>query len=270
MPGSRVLIGCGRMGQALLAGWTARGETAFVIDPSADRAALAALGAVVIDRLDDLAAVPKPLCVLVAVKPADAQAAIAGLAPWLGPGDLVVSVAAGVPIAALRRALGAAQPGVVRAMPNIAASAGAAMTAAVAEPGLDAGRRGLCESLFTCVGEFVWLADEPLLDAATAISGSGLAYVFSLGEQLAQAGVALGLADDVAARLARVTLSGAGALAARGEASLAELRAQVTSPSGTTAAALAVLDGPGGLGELIARATTAAARRAAEMTPKVQ
>jgi pyrroline-5-carboxylate reductase len=254
------------MGQALLGGWAARGESALVLDPRADPAALAAHGAVRVERLEALATAPRPLCVVVAVKPADAHRAIADLAPYLTAADLVVSVMAGVPISALRKALGTAGCGIVRAMPNIAASVGAAMTVAVAEPGLDDLRRRLCHGLLAAVGEVEWVQGEAFLDAATAISGSGLAYVFSLGEHLAHAGVALGLPDDVAARLASGTLAGAGALAARSEASLAEMRAQVTSPGGTTAAALAVLNGEGGFGDLVRRAAAAAAQRAREMS----
>ena len=181
-----------------------------------------------------------------------------------GPGTLVVSILAGQTLGNLRAGLPRAG-GLVRAMPNLPASIGRGATALAGEPDLSPGRRATAQTLLAAVGLVEWL-DESLIDAVTALSGSGPAYVFLLAECLAEAGVAAGLPTDVAQRLARATVEGAGELMARQpDLTPTELRKAVTSPGGTTAAALAVLCAEGGLRPLLTRAVSDAKRRAGEL-----
>jgi len=255
-----LLVGCGRMGGALLRGWLAHGLTDIhVFDPGAE--AIDGVG-----RLETLAAVadlPRPLTVVVAVKPALASKVLAEIGLLLGADALIVSVMAGIPLKAMREAVGE-RPMLVRAMPNIAVSLGRGATAAVGAEGLGDAHRGICERLLGSVGTLAWLPDEAMLDAATALSGSGPAYFFLFAEHLAAAGIGLGLPADVAHRLAAATLAGAGALAAE-DPDVAGLRAMVTSPGGTTAAAIAAFQADDRLRILIAEAARAAATRAGEL-----
>jgi pyrroline-5-carboxylate reductase len=175
-----------------------------------------------------------------------------------------VSIAAGTTLAAIRAGLGAGAA-VVRAMPNTPAQIRQGVTVACAGAGVSPEQRALADRLLAAVGEVAWVDDEALLDAVTAVSGSGPAYVFLLAECLAEAAVAAGLPAGLAERLARRTVAGAGALLAHGSDSAALLRQKVTSPGGTTAAALAILDGANGLRPLLARAVAAAAVRAREL-----
>ncbi|PIE06776.1 MAG: pyrroline-5-carboxylate reductase [Rhodobacterales bacterium] len=257
-----VLLGCGKMGSAMLAGWLARGlppGSVAVIEPRPSDW-LKATGV----SLDG--ALPQaPAVVLVAVKPqmmGEALPRIAGL----GNGQtLFVSIAAGTPIAAFEAALGAVTP-IVRAMPNTPAAIGRGVTAIIANAHTSAAQLDLAESLLGAVGQVVRLADEAQMDAVTAVSGSGPAYVFHLIETLAAAGEAQGLAPDLALRLARATVAGAGALAEASGESPSELRINVTSPGGTTEAALKVLMDTGqGFPALIPRAVKAAADRSREL-----
>lgn len=260
-----VLLGCGRMGSAMLAGWLARGlppAAVWVIEPAPSDwlAALAAQG------LQLNAPLPAaPAVALVAVKPQMMGAALPALAALGGGGTLLLSVAAGTRIATFEAAFGPGTP-VVRAMPNTPAAIGRGITAIVGNAA--AGEQGLAaaEALLSAVGEVVRLPAESLMDAVTAVSGSGPAYVFHLIEALAAAGAAEGLPPDLALRLARVTVAGAGALALETGEDPAALRAAVTSPGGTTAAALAHLMDPAtGFPALLARAVHAAAERAREL-----
>jgi pyrroline-5-carboxylate reductase len=184
------------------------------------------------------------------------------LKPLVGPGTLVVSIMAGTKIAALRAACGGA---VVRAMPNTPAAIGRGITVAVAAQGVDAGQRAVADALLRATGAVEWVDDEALMDAVTAVSGSGPAYIFLLAEELARAGVAAGLPADLATKLARETVAGSGELLHCSDLDAATLRQNVTSPGGTTAAALGVLMGENGLKELMTRAVAAATARSKEL-----
>lgn len=257
-----VLLGCGRMGSALLAGWRARGVapgSVWVIEPHPSDW-LAAQGVHLNEGLP-----PDPAVALIAVKPQMMGAALPSLAA-LGAGTLFVSIAAGTTLATLDAALGGGRR-IVRAMPNTPAAVGRGITALVGNAAAGEADLALAEGLMAAVGEVVRLPDEGLMDAVTAVSGSGPAYVFHLIEALAAAGAAQGLPAELAMRLARATVAGAGELAHRSPDSAAQLRLDVTSPGGTTAAALAVLmDEAAGLPPLMARAVAAATARARELS----
>jgi pyrroline-5-carboxylate reductase len=200
--------------------------------------------------------------VLLAVKPQDLRAALVPLAPFVH-GKLVISIAAGVRLADLSRWL-AGHDRLVRSMPNTPALIGAGIAALYAPPGVGAADRASAESVLAAVGETVWVESEALLDPVTALSGSGPAYVFWFIEQLAQSGVALGLAEETARKLALQTVLGAAQLAACSSESPAVLRERVTSRGGTTEAALRVFDEER-LAERLRRALEAASRRGAEL-----
>lgn len=262
------LLGCGKMGAAMLDGWRAAGlpaGDALVVDPHLDPAArsrLAAAGARIVERV----AAGDAGVVVLAVKPqsmAEALPAVAEAAT--GSETLVLSIAAGLPIAFFEARLPAGAA-VVRAMPNTPSAVGAGVTAIYANAA--AGSRGLdrAEALLRVVGDVVRLADESEMDAVTAVSGSGPAYVFHVIEALAAAGVAEGLAPELAHRLALATVAGAGRLAAASSASPTVLRENVTSKGGTTAAGLSELMNPEtGLTPLLRRTVAAAARRSREL-----
>jgi pyrroline-5-carboxylate reductase len=264
-PARIVLVGAGKMGGAMAAGWLEGGLTAASLaivepNPSREIQALAARGAA-INPAD-----PAPPDVLVlAIKPQSLDAVAPQVVRLAGERTLVLSILAGKTIANLKARLPRARA-VVRAMPNTPAAIGRGVTAAYASRGATAGQRRWCESLLSAIGAFYWLEDEGAIDAVTAISGGGPAYVFALTEALAAAGERLGLQPELAMNLARGTVEGAGELMRRESATApAVLRRNVTSPGGTTAAALAVLQGEGGLDDLVARAAAAARARAAEM-----
>jgi pyrroline-5-carboxylate reductase len=257
-----VLLGCGKMGSALLQGWLAGGlppAAVLAIEPQPSdwlRGTGVRLGG-------ELPAAPA--VAVVAVKPQMMAQALPRLAPLGGGGTLVVSIAAGTPIAAFEAALGAGTP-VVRAMPNTPAAVGRGISALIGNAAAGAAGLALAEGLMAAVGATVRLEHEGQMDAVTAVSGSGPAYVFHLIEALAAAGVAEGLPEDMAMTLARHTVCGAGELAHRSEESAAQLRINVTSPGGTTAAALAVLMDPdAGLPPLMRKAVAAAAARGREL-----
>lgn len=257
--GGLVLLGCGRMGSAMLQGWLGRGldpARAFVIEPQPSDW-LRSLGVGLNTPLP-----PAPAVVLIAVKPQMMGAALPALRGLTG---LFVTVAAGTRIAAYETALGAGIR-LVRAMPNTPAAVGRGITAICGNAHATGADLDLAESLLSAVGEVVRLEGEHQMDAVTAVSGSGPAYVFHLIEALAAAGVAEGLPEGLAMRLARATVTGAGELAHRATESAAQLRINVTSPGGTTAAALAVLmDDATGLPPLLRRAVHAAAGRGREL-----
>jgi pyrroline-5-carboxylate reductase len=260
-----MLVGAGKMGGALLEGWLGLGldpATVTVRDPApaADmRARLDALGI----ALNAVPAAP-PAVLVLAVKPQMLSEVLPTLAGVVGPGTLVISILAGVTMA--RLAAGLPQgTAVVRAMPNTPAAIGRGITVAVPNGAVGSVQRGTAEALLAATGEFAWIEDERLMDAVTAVSGSGPAYVFLLAESLARAGAEAGLPPELAARLARATVAGSGELLHRAEASPAELRHNVTSPGGTTAAALEVLMGDAGLDLLMDRAVAAAAKRSREL-----
>ncbi len=257
-----VLLGCGKMGSAMLAGWLKDGLPAtsvWVIDPYPSDW-LNAQGA---HLNEDLPA--EPAIVLVAVKPQMMQDALPGLGALGSGATLFVSVAAGTTIATYERMLGAATP-IVRAMPNTPAAIGRGITAIVGNDHAGEGHLMTAEGLLSAVGQVVRLDGEDQMDAVTAVSGSGPAYVFHLIETLASAGEAEGLPAELALRLARATVAGAGALAEAAEEGPGQLRVNVTSPGGTTAAALGVLmDEARGFPALMKEAVHAAAERGREL-----
>ena len=196
------------------------------------------------------------------MKPQMFREAGPGLRGFVGPGTLTLSIMAGATIAAISEVCGGS---VVRAMPNTPAAIGRGITVAVPAGNVSADQRALADSLLHATGTVEWVDDEALMDAVTAVSGSGPAYVFLLAEELARAGVAAGLPAALATRLARETVSGSGELLHRSELASAKLRENVTSPGGTTAAALEVLMGADGMQSLLTRAVAAATKRSKEL-----
>ncbi|MEM1345832.1 MAG: pyrroline-5-carboxylate reductase [Pseudomonadota bacterium] len=252
-----LLLGCGKMGGALLDGWLSAGfapQNVAVLDPAPSERlqALASEGLVLNPE-----ALPAATVALIAVKPQRMAEALPRLAPLAGGACLFVSIAAGTPLAAFERALPASP--IVRAMPNTPAAVGHAITALIGNGLAGAREIAMAETLMAAVGATVRLSAEDQMDAVTAVSGSGPAYVFHLIEALAAAGEAEGLAPDLARRLARATVEGAGALSARAAEDAATLRENVTSPGGTTAAGLGVLMDE--LPDLMRRTVAAAAAR---------
>ena len=260
-----VLVGFGNMGQALVHGWLAKGRPAQCIEvvdaAAAARTAAEQLG---VAARDDLAAVRVPEVVVLAVKPHQLADVLPECSRFARAGAVMLSIAAGKTIADIGAAVGPGRA-VVRAMPNTPAAIGRGMTALVANAATDERQRQLCAELLAAVGAVAWLDEERHMDAVTAISGSGPAYVFLLVECLEQAAVALGLEAALANQLAIATVAGAGAYAAEAREPPAELRRRVTSPHGTTQAALEVLMAEPGMRELFIRATAAAARRSREL-----
>ena len=258
-----LLIGAGRMGGALLKGWIAKGiGPVEVVEPHPSPALRKLAKASGIALHADLSTAPQRLraCV-VALKPQLLKTEAATLRSIAESGALMISIAAGTSIKSMTKAWGA-RARIVRAMPNTPGSIGRGISALHASSGATASDHRLAESLLAALGQTVWVKREALIDAATALSGSGPAYVFLLVEALAEAGKAEGLPADVAQRLARATVCGAGALLDADPRPAADLRRDVTSPGGTTEAALAVLMADDGLRALMARAVAAANRRA--------
>lgn len=262
--GTIVLAGAGKMGGALLTGWLARGldpKRVAVIEPhpSDEIHALGAAGVRLNPTAKDAGAVT---ALVVAVKPQTFRDAGPALRPFVGASTLVVSIMAGTTIAVLDAVCGG---NIVRAMPNTPAAIGRGITVAVAAKPVNAQQRATADALLRATGAVEWVDDEALMDAVTAVSGSGPAYIFLLAEELARAGVAAGLPADLAAKLARDTVAGSGELLHCSDLDAATLRQNVTSPGGTTAAALGVLMGENGLNELMTRAVAAATARSKEL-----
>nr|MCK7672892.1 pyrroline-5-carboxylate reductase [Bradyrhizobium sp. 2S1] len=252
------------MGGAMLTGWLAQGlapKHVAVIDPylSPEISALAAKGVRLNPQAKDLGTVDT---LVVAVKPQSFRDAGAALKALVGPSTLVVSIMAGTTISALEEVVGGA---VVRAMPNTPAAIGRGITVAVPSKRVTAAQRATTDALLKATGLVEWVDDESLMDAVTAVSGSGPAYVFLLAEELARAGVAAGLPEQLATTLARATVAGSGELLHRSDLPSATLRQNVTSPGGTTAAALEVLMANDGMQPLMTRAIAAATRRSKEL-----
>ncbi|MEZ5982326.1 MAG: pyrroline-5-carboxylate reductase [Parvularculaceae bacterium] len=262
------LVGAGSMGGALLRGWLSSGtidpEKSSVVDPGADKS----LKKLAYDT--GLALNPDPAeihadALVLAVKP---QAAAAVLPAYkdVAKSAIVVSVMAGTSLTSLARML-SNPPRTARAMPNLPASIGAGVTGLYAPPTLNAPGREVVDRLMAAVGETVWVDSEKAIDIVTAVSGSGPAYYFLLTEALAEAGAALGLEKDAALKLARATAAGAGAMLSADPRAPGDMRKAVTSPGGTTAAALGVLDGDEkAVRKLLNAAVAAAAKRAGELT----
>jgi pyrroline-5-carboxylate reductase len=261
-----LLVGAGKMGGALLEGWLGLGldpRNAAVLEPQPARelTALASRGL----RLNPAAsAIGEASAIIIAVKPQMAAEVMPTLASYVGTGTVVVSIMAGRTLGFLEQAL-SHRAALVRAMPNTPAAIGRGITVAVPNVRVSERQRELVHALLAATGAVEWIADEALMDAVTAVSGSGPAYVFLLVEALARAGVEAGLPADLAERLARATVAGAGELLQRSPLDPASLRQNVTSPGGTTAAALDVLCGPHGLGELMAKAVAAATERSGQL-----
>ena len=265
LPGHLVLLGAGKMGGAMLEGWLKRGLRAnkvIVLEPQPGKTvkALARRGL----KLNPKAKPTAATAIVIAVKPQTAPDAVPALGAHVGKGTLVLSIMAGRTIGFLEKALPAGAA-IVRAMPNTPAAIGRGITVAVANGKVSARQRKQASDLLAAIGAVEWTDDEPLMDVVTAVSGSGPAYVFLLAEAMAKAGVAAGLPGELAERLARETVAGSGELLHRSALDAATLRQNVTSPGGTTAAALAVLMGPGGFDQLLAKAIAAATRRGREL-----
>ena len=264
-----LLVGAGKMGGAMLEGWLRNGlppAGVTVLDPHLDdrrRSELVSAGARIGARPDELGDGPFKVAVI-AVKPQTIDEALPAIAPFVKAETVIVSVAAGIRLDRLGVPFGPGQP-VIRAMPNTPAQVGMGMTVAVANPNVTADQRATVDALLAAVGEVAWTEDEGLLDAVTAVSGSGPAYVFLLAECLAEAGRQAGLPSELAERAARQTVAGAGVLLADSPLPAATLRQNVTSPNGTTAAALSVLMAEGGLQPLLDRAVQAAKKRSIEL-----
>jgi pyrroline-5-carboxylate reductase len=263
--GVLVLLGAGKMGGALLEGWLRLGldpKNVAVIEPQVP-ASIAGLAQRGLQLNPNPRALTNVAAIVLAVKPQVAPQAIPPLAPLVSPATLVVSIMAGRTLKFLADAF-PRSCAIVRAMPNTPAAIGRGITVAVPLHTNDA-QRNLADRLLSATGAVEWTDDEALMDAVTAVSGSGPAYVFLLAEALTHAGIAAGLPPDLAAKLARETVAGSGELLHRSTLDAAVLRENVTSPGGTTAAALAVLMGQGGLAQLMERAVAAAAARSREL-----
>lgn len=265
--GKLLLLGAGKMGGAMLEGWLKLGldpAEVGVIDPhlSPDAAGELAAKGIVVNPM--LASFGTPAVVLLAIKPQMMEVAMASVAPLFGPGTLAVSIMAGKTIAGIA-ALLPPDTAIVRAMPNTPAAVGRGITAAVPNGFVSAGQQRAADALLRATGAVEWVEDESFIDAVTAVSGSGPAYVFYLVEAMAEAGAAAGLPAELAMRLARATVAGAGELLHQSDQPAATLRQNVTSPGGTTAAALEVLMAEQGLTPLMKRAVEAARRRAVEL-----
>ena len=269
LDGPLLLVGAGKMGGAMLAGWLARGldpTGVIVIDPAppSEMHDLLDRHGIRIEPSPTIALRASPAVIVVAVKPQVMDAVLPSVAALAGPRTLVISIAAGRTIAGLERHL-PRQTAVIRTMPNTPAAIGRGITVCTANSSTDATQRALCETLLSAVGEVGWVEDEAQIDAVTAVSGSGPAYLFLLTECLADAGIAAGLDSELARRLARATVSGSAELMAQSDLSPADLRRNVTSPGGTTAAALAVLMADDGLQALMTRAIVAARDRGRDL-----
>jgi pyrroline-5-carboxylate reductase len=268
LQGPLLLAGAGRMGGAILSRLLASGldpRLVLVQDPEPPVEVADLIADACIDLLpfiDELTS--PPAVILLAVKPQLTEEVLPGLARLAGPGTLLLSIVAGRRLAGLAVHMpeGAA---IVRAMPNTPAAIGRGVTVAVANPGVTPAQQALADELMGAVGDVLWVEDEALLDPVTAVSGSGPAYVFLLAECLAEAGRAAGLDAELAEQLARATVAGSAALLEQSDLSAANLRQNVTSPGGTTAAALEVLGGPEGLQKLMTAAVAAATKRGREL-----
>jgi pyrroline-5-carboxylate reductase len=263
--GTLVLVGAGKMGGAMLEGWHRLGlkfdqVVAIEPEPAPEIITLGQRGLRINPALDTIAA----SAIVIAVKPQVAPQVLPGLARLIGADTVSISIMAGRPLGFLETAL-PANAAIVRSMPNTPAAIGRGITVAVPNARVSKAQRGLADKLLRATGAVEWVADEGLMDAVTAVSGSGPAYVFLLAESLARAGAAAGLPAELAARLARATVAGAGELLHRSALDAATLRQNVTSPGGTTAAALDVLMAADGLDPVMSRAVAAATRRGREL-----
>src|SRR5829696_2900796 len=267
LPSSLVLVGAGKMGGALLEGWLSVGlnaPSAAILDPkpAPDIEALCGRRGIALNPL--VAHLRPPEAVVLAIKQQSLDEAAPMVDRLIGPDTLLVSILAGKKVRDLRRRVPQARA-VVRAMPNLPASIGRGATGAFANPETSESQKAIAHALLASVGIVEWLGSEALLDAVTALSGSGPAYVFLLTECLAEAGKKLGLPEELATRLARATVSGSGELMRVSGLPAATLRQNVTSPKGTTHAALQVLMAENGMMKLFEDALAAAEKRSREL-----
>lgn len=266
--GPLVLLGAGKMGQAMLDGWLSRGlkpRQVIALDPKPSKEIKAtAKRGVAVNPKSGPKSKADAQAIVIAVKPQMAPDAVPPLGLYVGKSTLVVSIMAGRTMAFLEKAL---PPGtaIVRAMPNTPAAVGRGISVAVANKLVTPKQRKLATDLLAAIGKVEWVDDEGLIDPVTATSGSGPAYVFLLVEAMAKAGAAAGLPADLAYRLARETVAGAGELLHQSKLDAATLRQNVTSPGGTTAAALSVLMAPDGFDRLLTEAIAAATKRSKEL-----
>lgn len=263
-PESILLVGCGKMGSALMDGWIGQGtspDEVFVIDPMQPTLPDGVAGGAAFEDIPDgfTASV-----VVLAVKPQVMDAVLAPYHALVQPDTVFLSIAAGRTVASFEAVLGD-DARIVRAMPNTPAAVGRGITVLIGNGHVTTAQRDACEALMTAVGKVAWVDDEGLIDAVTGVSGSGPAYVFHLVEAMAAAGISAGLSPDLAMLLARETVAGSGELLAQSAEPAATLRENVTSPGGTTAAALDILMADEGLIELMTRAIMRATERSREL-----
>lgn len=267
VPGAILLVGAGKMGGALLESWLAHGlppALVSVIEPSPAPALVKLLSAKRIARDPQPPLLATHAAVVLAVKPQTAPDAIRQIARFVGRDTVVLSIMAGRTLTFLAKHLPKGTA-IVRAMPNMPASIGRGITVAVPNARVKSGARDLADALLAATGPVEWIKNEKWMDAVTAVSGSGPAYVFLLADSLARAGTAAGLPKALAAKLARETVAGAGELLHRSDLDAAKLRENVTSPGGTTAAALKILMAKSGLDPLLKKAVAAATKRSRQL-----
>jgi len=262
--GKLLLVGCGKMGGAMLDGWLSRGlaaADALIAEPvEALRPKKPGLRAV--GSTSEISETPE--IVVLAVKPQTMDAVLPDLKRFADDGSVFLSIAAGKTLKYFASHLGAAAK-VVRAMPNTPAAVRQGITVACAAKGVSAAEKKRCQQLLEAVGQALWVEDEALMDPVTALSGSGPAYVFLLVEAMAAAGAKLGLSADMAMQLARATVAGSGELLKQSSEPAQQLRVNVTSPGGTTAEALKVLMAADGIQPVFDKALAAASRRSKEL-----
>jgi pyrroline-5-carboxylate reductase len=261
------LVGAGKMGGALLKGWLDNGldsRAAVVIDPQPTTESVAFLSGagIAIHAAPPEGATAK--VIVVAVKPQIIASVLPSLAPLIGRDTIVLSIAAGTTLNQLKAGVG--DVAIVRTMPNTPAQVGRGITVAIANPRVDKAAKALVTTLLEAVGDVVWVDKEGMIDSATAVSGSGPAYVFHLVEALSAAAVSVGFDKASAEKLARATVEGAGELLHQSDLTAEVLRQNVTSPKGTTAAALKVLMGRSGLTPLMKKTVAAARKRSRELS----
>ena len=262
------LVGAGNMGGAMLGGWLAAGQTPSaitVIDPNPPQAMAKLIADSGVNHATGPQDAERSDLYVVAVKPQIMGAVLPGLTDHIDSENALVSVAAGTTIAMLEAPFAAVQPRIIRAMPNTPALVQRGITVCVANQRVSAEQRQSVSTVMSAIGDVEWVEDEGLIDAVTGVSGSGPAYVFHLAEALTEAGVAAGLPVELAAKLAEATVSGAGELMRQSDHSPAQLRRNVTSPNGTTQAALEILMDDNGFPALLEKAVAAATQRSREL-----
>jgi pyrroline-5-carboxylate reductase len=262
-----LLVGCGKMGGALLAGWLGRDMSpadVVVVEPYGGDVLREQFDVTVIESLQELETAFIPDIIVFAVKPQAMGGIVPLYAKFVRPETMFLSIAAGKPSSYFEKMLGEGAA-IVRSMPNTPAAVGRGITVAYGNAAVSSAQRSIATKLLEAVGEVGWVEGEGLIDAVTAVSGSGPAYVFLMIECMAKAGVEVGLDPDLAEQLARATVAGSGELARQSSESASTLRENVTSPGGTTAAALEVLMAEDGLQKLMSRAVSAAEERSREL-----